>query len=72
MRQEDPKLDTGSVFSLRVSVMTMGLVGRAQPGGLHPFTEELDLPALSIKRKLQSQHLRNSLEVPWPVEMARG
>lgn len=51
MRQEDPSSDMGRVLNLRVSVITMGLVGRVQPGALHPSTEELDFSVLSIKRK---------------------
>lgn len=70
MGQEDPKSDMGSVLNLRVSMIAMELVGRVQPGVLHPFTEELDLSVLSVKRNPKSQHLRNSLEVTRPVEVA--
>lgn len=66
MCQEDPRSDMASVLNLRVSMITMGVVGRIQPAVLHPFTEELDLSVLSVKRQPKSQSLRNSLEVTWP------
>lgn len=41
MCQEDPRSDMGSVLRLRVSMITMGLVERVQPGVLHPLIEDL-------------------------------